>query len=105
MDLSSSELKLVEGIDQIRRRKIMSLVAVAIVAVIYWILRYADVLESFDVPFDALIIFYFGYLASDAVAHLRSGTRYMELLRRYANNDPDTLLALSESSRSRQEGP
>jgi hypothetical protein len=102
MNLSNSELKLVEDLDQIRKRKIKGLAAVAIVLVVYWILRYVGVLESVDIPVDSLLIIYFGFLVGDTFSNLRSESRYAELLRRYVNNDPDTLLVLSERNKLRQ---
>ncbi len=60
MKLTDGELKLVANIDQLRKQKIKGLIGVTVVLVVYWILR------------------------------------YVELLRRYANNDADTITALSE---------
>ena len=96
MKLTSRELKLVKNLDRPRKQKIKGLVGVAIVLIIYWVLRYAGVLGQVDIPFDSLLIIYFGFLVGDTFSNLRTESRYVELLRRYVNNDADTLTALSE---------
>ena len=96
MELTNSELKLVENIAQLRRQKIKGLVGVAIVLVIYWVLRYAGVLREVDIPFDSLLIIYLAFLVGDTFSNVRAESRYVELLRRYVNNDADTIITLSE---------
>ncbi len=96
MKLTNSELKLVAGIDQLKIQKMKGLASVAIVLVAYWILRYAGVLEAISVPLDSLLIIYFGFLVGDTFSNLRTESRHVELLRRYVNNDADTITALSE---------
>jgi hypothetical protein len=66
------------------------------VLIIYWVLRYAGVLREIVIPFDSLLFIYFGFLVGDTFSNLRTENRYVELLRRYVNNDADTITALSE---------
>ena len=96
MKLTKNELKLVKSLDQPRKQKIRNLVGVTIVLVVYWVLRYAGVLSAVDVPFDSLLVVYVALLAGDAFSNLRAESRYLELLRRYVNNDAETIAALSD---------
>lgn len=96
MKLTNSELKLVKNIDQIRKQKIKRLVGVAAVLVVYWVLRYVDVLRVVEIPVDSLLIIYLAILAGEAFSNVRPESRYVELLRRYVNNDADTIEALSK---------
>ncbi len=96
MKLTNSELKLVRNLDQLRKQKIKGLAGVAIVLVLYWVLRYAGVLREVDVPLDSLLFFYIAFLAGDTFSNLRPESRHLELLRRYVNNDAETITALSE---------
>lgn len=96
MKLTNRELKLVRDLDYLRDQKIKGLVGVAIVLVLYWVLRYAGVLREVDIPFDSLLIVYLAFLAGDAFSNFRAESRYLELLRRYVNNDAETIMALSE---------
>lgn len=101
MKLSNSELKLVENIDHLQKRKIQGLIGVVVVLLAYWLLRYAGVLKAIDVPFDSLMIFYVAFIFGGGFANLRAEDRHAELLRRYVNNDADTLAALSEMKKGR----
>ena len=96
MKLTNSELKLVENIDQLRKQKIKGLVGVTIVLAVYWILRYAGVLREIDIQFDSLLIICLAFLVGDTFFNTRAESRYVELLRRYVNNDADAIAALSE---------
>ncbi len=97
MKLTNSELKLVKNIGQLRKQKIKGLVSVAIVLVVYWVLRYSGVLREVDIPLDSLLFIYLCFLIGDTFSNIRAESRYAELLRRYVNNDADTITALSES--------
>ncbi len=96
MKLTNSKLKLVENIDQFRKQKVKGLVGVAIVLVVYWILRYAGILREVEIPVDSLLILYLAILAGDAFSNVRQESRYVELLRRYVNNDANTITAPSQ---------
>ena len=96
MKLTDSELKLVEGIDQFKRQKAKELGGVAILLVIYLVLRAADVVREVEVPIDSLLIVYLVFRIGDVFSNVRPESRYVELLRRYVNNDAETITALSE---------
>ena len=96
MKLTNNELKLVKSLDQPRKQKIRNLVGVTIVLVVYWVLRYAGVLSAVDVPIDSLLVVYVAFLAGDAFSNFRAESRYLELLRRYVDNDAETIAALSD---------
>lgn len=96
MKLSNRELDLVEGIGQLQKQKIKGLVGVVVVLVAYWILRFAGVLQNVDIPFDSLLIIYLAIHIGNTFTNLRAEDRYVELLRRYVNNDADTLSNLAE---------
>jgi purine-cytosine permease-like protein len=96
MKLSGRELKLIEELDLYRKQKIQGLLAVVVVVIAYWGLRYAGVLGRVEVPIDSLLILYVVFLASDAFSNVRRESRYVDLLRRYVNNDAETIEALSE---------
>ena len=99
--LTNRELDLVKNIDHLQRRKIRGLVGVVVVLLAYWLLRYAGILAAIDIPFDSLLIFYVAFLVGSGFGNLRTEDRHVELLRRYVNNDADTLAALSERGQSR----
>lgn len=101
MKLSNREFNLVENIERLRKRKFEGLVGVVIILLAYWALRYAGVLTAVDVPFDSLLIFYVAFIVGGGFANLRTEDRHVGLLRRYVNNDADTLAALSERKQGR----
>jgi hypothetical protein len=94
--LTNRELDLVENIDHLQRQKIKGLIGVIVVLFAYWLLRYAGVLNTIDVPFDSLLFIYVAFIVGNTFANLRSEDRHVELLRRYVNHDAVTLAALSE---------
>ncbi len=53
-------------------------------------------LTAIDVPFESLLIFYVAFIVGGGFANLRTEDRHVELLRRYVNNDAETLAALSQ---------
>ena len=101
MKLSNRELVLVENIDHLQKRKVRGLLGVVVVLLVYWLLRYAGVLTAIDVPFDSLLVFYVAFVVGGGFANLRTEDRHVELLRRYVNNDADTLAARSERKQGR----
>lgn len=98
MKLTNRELDLIESMDSVKSPKIKGLVALGIVVAAYWILRYAGMLDGFQISFDSLLMFYLVVHVGNTFSDMRSEDRYVELLRRYVNNDADTITALSERS-------
>ncbi len=96
--LTNRELDLIESMDSVKSPKIKGLVALGIVVAAYWILRYAGMLDGFQISFDSLLMFYLVVHVGNTFSDMRSEDRYVELLRRYVNNDADTITALSERS-------
>lgn len=95
MKLSNRELDVVESIDHLQEQKKKGLIGVVIVLAVYWALRYTGVLQSVDVPLDSLLFFYLVIHVGNTFTNLRIEDRYVELLRRYVNNDADALAALA----------
>ncbi|MCP5091072.1 MAG: hypothetical protein GY949_09140 [Gammaproteobacteria bacterium] len=96
MKLSNRELNLVAGIDHLQRQKIKGLIGVLIVLAVYLVLRYVDVLEAFDIPFDSLMLLYAAFHVGNTFSKISIEDRYVELLRRYVNDDADAISALSD---------
>ena len=99
MKLSNRELDLVEGIGQIQKQKITGLIGVLVVLAAYLILRLVGVLQAFDIPFDSLLFAYFLIHVGSTFSNVRAEDRYVELLRRYVNDDADALSALAERNK------
>ena len=96
MKLTNRELDLVEGIGRIQKGKIMELIVIVVGLAVYWTLRYFGVLENVEIPVDSLLFIYLIISGSGAFSNLRTEDRYVELLRRYVNNDAETITALAE---------
>ncbi len=96
MKLSRREIDLVANISQLHKRKIKGLVGILIVLAIYWALRYAGVLHVIDIPFDSLMLLVVAYYIGSTFSRIRPEDRYLELLRKYVDNDADAMVALSE---------
>ena len=96
MKLTNRELDLFEGIGKIRKGKIMELIVLVIGLAVYWLLRYLEVLDRVEIAVDSLLVIYLVIIGSGVFSNVRTEDRYVELLRRYANNDADTITALAE---------
>lgn len=96
MKLSNRELDVVESIGRVQEQKKTGLIVLVVVLAVYWVLRYTGVLQSVEIPFDSLLVFYLAIQIGNTFGYVRIEDRSVELLRRYVNNDADTLAALSK---------
>ena len=96
MKLTNRELDLIENIGRIKRGKIVELVLIVVGLAAYWALRYFGILENVEIPVDSLLFIYLIISGSGAFTNVRTEDRYVELLRRYVNNDAETITALAE---------
>ncbi len=96
MKLTNRELDLVESIGEIQKGKIVELILIVVGLAVYWALRYFGVLENVEVPVDSLLFIYLIISGSGVFSNVRTEDRYVELLRRYVNNDAETITALAE---------
>ena len=96
MKLSKRELDLLANIGRNQKQKVKGLIGAVIALASYFVLRYLGVLDGIDIPFDSLMFVYIAFHIGYTFSGIRPEDRYVELLRRYVNNDAEAVSALSE---------
>ena len=100
MKLTNRELDLLRSLDNRQRKKIIGLISVVIVLLLYWALRYFDVLRDVEISLDSLLIVYLAFNVGATFGNVTTDDRNVELLRRYVNNDAQAIADLAERKTS-----
>ncbi len=96
MQLSNRELKLVQSMRRHRKNKHVRLVTVLALFLVYVLLRFSGILEDVEVSVDFVVYMSLLLQLPEISSIPTPDERYLDLLRRYIDNDAQTIEALAQ---------